>query len=439
MKDQGTTSIDAPNQTQRGDSATGTANRRAIVAGAVGNMVEWFDWSLYAVLAPVFSSQIFGGGDATAGLLATLSVFAVGFFMRPLGGAVLGLYADRHGRKAGITLTIAIMSVSSIVMALTPTFAAVGMAAPVVLVLARLAQGFAAGGEFASSSAFMVESGSARRRTLAGSWQQVSVIAGIVLATATGALLTTLLPGDAMGSWGWRLAFGIGAVLGLVGVWLRLTVGETEEFLKAQSSAPPARMGAQIREAWSHWRGILIVVGFNIPGCLAFYLFVSYMPQYSVRVGGIGLSAALWANAIGLIVLMCLIPVFGVLADRVGRARLVAAFGVALLIVPWPAFQLAGSSSFVAVLCGDILGLTVVALYSSTLAAVLSDAFPAHVRATAIGTSYSLIVALFGGTAPLLATWAQSQGYGGVLWLYPAISALAALAIVPLVRRQRQM
>ncbi|WP_255527697.1 MFS transporter [Paenarthrobacter sp. YJN-5] len=409
-----------------------------MVAGSVGNMVEWFDWSLYAVLAPVFSTQIFGGGDATSGLLLTFSVFAVGFFMRPLGGAVLGLYADRHGRKAGITLTIAIMSVSSVVMALTPTFAAVGLLAPIMLVLARLAQGFAAGGEFASSSAFMVESGSSRRRTLAGSWQQVSVIAGIVLATATGALLTTLLPTDAMQGWGWRLAFGIGAVLGLVGVWLRLSVGETQEFLESQDIAKKTRIGAQIREAWSHWRGILIVVGFNIPGCLAFYLFVSYMPSYSVKTAGIPLSTALWANAIALVFAMCLIPVFGILADRVGRSKLVAAFGTALLILPWPAFQLAGSSSFAAILIADILGLTVVALYSSILAAVLSDAFPAHVRTTAIGTSYSLIVAIFGGTVPLVATWAQSQGLGGLLWLYPAISSLAALAVIPLVRRQRQ-
>ncbi|MFF2242759.1 MFS transporter [Arthrobacter sp. NPDC058130] len=434
-----TSSLDAPRQTYEGGRAPGSSNKRAILAGSVGNMVEWFDWSLYAVLAPVFSSQIFGRGDPTAGLLLTFSVFAVGFFMRPFGGAVLGLYADRHGRKAGITLTIAIMSVSSIAMALTPTFDAAGVLAPIVLVLARLAQGFAAGGEFASSSAFMVESGSAQRRTLAGSWQQVSVLAGIVLATATGALLTTVLPTDSMGAWGWRLAFVIGAVLGLVGVWLRLTVGETKEFIEAQSTAQRTRMGAQLREAWSHWRGILIVVGFNIPGCLAFYLFVSYMPSYSVKAGGTALSAALWANAMGLIVAMCLIPIFGILADRVGRSKLVIAFGTALLIVPWPAFQLAQSPSFVAILIADILGLTVVALYSSILAAVLSDAFPAHVRTTAIGTSYSLTVAIFGGTVPLIATWAQSQGLGGLLWLYPSVSALAALAVVPLVRRQRQM
>ena len=197
--------------------------RKAIVAGSIGNAVEWVDWAVYGTLAPIFASQFFAKGDPTAALLSTLAVFAVGFVMRPIGGALLGIYADRHGRKKGLTLTIGLMAGAAIVIAVCPTYEAIGVAAPLVLLLARLVQGFSAGGEFGSSSSFLVESAAPRRRAFAGSWQQVSVGAGALIASLMGFVLTSTLSEAAMQSWGWRVAFGVGGLLGLVGLWLRVT------------------------------------------------------------------------------------------------------------------------------------------------------------------------------------------------------------------------
>src|ERR671926_367623 len=212
------------------------AQRRALVAGSIGNAVEWVDWAVYSAFAPIFAGQFFPSGDETAALLSTLAVFAVGFIMRPIGGAVLGAYADRHGRKKGLVLTISLMAGAAFVIAITPTYAAIGIVAPLILLLARLVQGFSAGGEFGSSSSFLVESAAPRRRAFAGSWQQGSVGAGTLLASVLGTVLTTLLAPQELQTWGWRLAFGLGGLLGLVGLWLRVSVEETEHFTSVSQS-----------------------------------------------------------------------------------------------------------------------------------------------------------------------------------------------------------
>ena len=212
--------------------------RKAIVAGSIGNAVEWVDWAVYGTLAPIFASQFFAKGDPTAALLSTLAVFAVGFVMRPIGGALLGIYADRHGRKKGLTLTIGLMAGAAIVIAVCPTYEAIGVAAPLILLLARLVQGFSAGGEFGSSSSFLVESAAPRRRAFAGSWQQVSVGAGALIASLMGFVLTSTLSEAAMQSWGWRVAFGVGGLLGLVGLWLRVSVEETQKLPRRPRGGP---------------------------------------------------------------------------------------------------------------------------------------------------------------------------------------------------------
>ena len=201
--------------------------RRSIAAGTVGNLVEWFDWSVYGFFAPSFAAQFFPTGDRAAQLLGVFAVFAVGFFVRPLGGAILGSYADRHGRRAGMTLTILLMAAASALMALTPTFAMVGVLAPVLLVLGRCIQGFSAGGEFGTSSAFLVENAAPGRRASAGMWQQVSVGAGTLAASLLAAVMFATLPPEAVAAWGWRVAFGLGAVLGVVGLYLRARVPDT--------------------------------------------------------------------------------------------------------------------------------------------------------------------------------------------------------------------
>lgn len=407
--------------------------RRAIVAGSIGNAVEWTDWVLYATLAPIISARFFPGEDETVKLLNTLAVFAIGFLMRPIGGAILGGYADRKGRKAGLTLTISLMAGASLLIACCPPYSAIGAAAPVILLLARLVQGFSAGGEFASSSSFLVESAPPGRRAFAGSWQQVSVGAGALIASAIGAVLTWLVPAEPMGQWGWRVGFAVGGLLGLVGLWVRLRADETNSFTAMVADGRRTRSigelaGAVLRQPG----GMLRVVGMNVAGTIAYYLFLTYMPGYAHKATGIPLSSALLANTIGLVYYLAMIPLVARVADRFGRRPVLLAFAIGLLVVAWPAFRLLDAGTFVAVLVVEVLGLTCLACYSSTIATVMSEQFPARVRTTAMGFSYSLTVALFGGTAPYVTTWMQSNGLGGRVWLYPAAAAVIGIVVYAL-------
>ncbi|WP_051579947.1 MFS transporter [Pseudonocardia acaciae] len=411
----------------------GAARRRAIVAGSVGNAVEWTDWVLYATLAPFISGRFFPGDDETVKLLNTLAVFAVGFLMRPIGGAVLGGYADRRGRKAGLTLTISLMAGASLVIAVCPPYSSIGVAAPVILLLARLVQGFSAGGEFASSSSFLVESAPPGRRAFAGSWQQVSVGAGALIASAIGAALTWLVPPGPMAEWGWRVGFAVGALLGLVGLWVRVRADETDAFTAMVAQGRHTRTVRELaRGVLAQPGGMLRVVGMNLAGTIAYYLFLTYMPGYAHKATGIPLDAALLANTIGLVYYLAMIPLVARAADRFGRRPVLLAFAVGLLAVAWPAFRILEAGTFVAVLVVEVLGLTCLACYSATIAAVMSEQFPARVRTTAMGFSYSLTVALFGGTAPYVTTWMQSRGLGGHVWLYPAVAAVIGVVVYAL-------
>ena len=293
--------------------------RKAIVAGSIGNAVEWVDWAVYGTLAPIFASQFFAKGDPTAALLSTLAVFAVGFVMRPVGGALLGAYADRHGRKKGLTLTIGLMAGAALVIAVCPTYEAIGIAAPLILLLARLVQGFSAGGEFGSSSSFLVESAAPRRRAFAGSWQQVSVGAGALIASLMGFVLTSTLSEADMQSWGWRIAFGIGGLLGLVGLWLRVSVEETDSFRNADADGRTRRRNPVVGMLVEHPRAALRVVGITIAGTLIYYVWISYMPGYAHAATGIPLSDALLANTIAVAYFLCLLPFVALLSDRFGR------------------------------------------------------------------------------------------------------------------------
>ncbi|MFF0309195.1 MFS transporter [Streptosporangium sp. NPDC004379] len=403
------------------------AQRRAIVAGAIGNTVEWVDWAIYTTFASVFSRQFFPSGDPTVSLLSTLAVFAVGFLMRPIGGAILGVYGDRHGRKKGMTLTITLMAAASFVIAICPGYEVIGIAAPIVLVLARLVQGFSAGGEFGTSSAFLIESAASGRRAFAGSWQQVSVGGGVLIASALGTVLTSFLDEAALGSWGWRIAFAIGGLLGLIGLWLRVSVPETEAFSKAEASGRTRAnpLTAMFRE---HPRAALRVIGVTIAGTLLYYIWVSYMPTYAHVDTGIPLNQALLANTIAVVVFLVLLPFGGLLSDRIGRKPTMTAFALGFLVIAWPAFHFL-DGGFGALLVIEIVGMVFLVGYSANCAVVMAEQFPAEVRTTGIGLPYALSVAVFGGTAPYVTTWLSSNGYREQVWLYVVAAALIGVIV----------
>ncbi|SEH01514.1 MFS transporter, MHS family, alpha-ketoglutarate permease [Nonomuraea solani] len=403
------------------------AQRKAIVAGAIGNTVEWVDWAIYTTFASVFSRQFFPTDNETAALLSTLAVFAVGFLMRPIGGAILGAYGDRYGRKKGMTLTIAMMAGAAFVIAITPGYETIGIAAPIILVLARLVQGFSAGGEFGTSSAFLVESAARGRRAFAGSWQQVSVGGGVLIASALGTVLTSTLDEASLHGWGWRIAFVIGGLLGLVGLWLRVSVPETEAFAKAQESGK-TRANPVATMFRDHPRAALRVVGITIAGTLLYYVWVSYMPTYAHTVTGIPLNQALLANTIAVLFFLILLPFGGLLSDRVGRKPTMLAFAIGFLVLAWPAFQFL-DGGFGSLLVIELAGMLFLVGYSANCAVIMAEQFPAEVRTTGIGLPYALAVAVFGGTAPYVTTWLSTSGYRDQVWLYVAAAALVGVAV----------
>lgn len=403
--------------------------RKAIVAGSIGNAVEWIDWALYATLAPVFAGQFFASDDPAVNLLATLAVFAVGFVMRPIGGAILGGYADRHGRKKGLTLTIGLMAGAAIVIGLIPTYTAIGILAPIILLLARLLQGFSAGGEFGSSSSFLVESAAPGRRAFAGSWQQVSVGGGVLLASATGYTLTSLLSQEAMASWGWRIAFIFGGLLGLIGLWLRISVAETESFNRAAAEGKTTMKHPVMGVFRDHPMAALRVVGITIAGTLLYYMWLSYMPGYASTALGIDLSDALLANTIAAAYFICLLPFVALLSDRYGRKPTMLGFALGFLLFAYPAFQLLGRGTFGTLLVVELIGVTLLTGYSANCAVIMSEQFPPEVRATGIGLPYALAVALFGGTAPFITTWMAGAGYRDLTWVYVAAAALVGVIV----------
>ncbi|MEO5314697.1 MFS transporter [Pseudarthrobacter sp. CC12] len=424
MTPQASTAVEAVHDTKL--TAKG---RKAIIAGGIGNAVEFVDWAVYTTFSSVFAHHFFPKGDPVAALLATLAIFAVGFLMRPVGAAVMGAYADRHGRKKGLVLTIGLMAAATLVIGLAPTYEMVGLLSPVILVACRVVQGFSAGGEFGSSSAFLVESAASKRRAFAGSWQQVSVGAGVLVASGLGAILTSSLSKEALDSWGWRVAFIFAALLGLVGLWLRSSVAETDSFVKAQERSKTS--GEPRRNAvWTmfvqHPKATLRVFGITIAGTLLYYIWISYMPTYAALATGIPLSQALVANFLAIGVFLILLPFAGILSDKIGRKPTMTAFAGGFLLFSWPAFTLMNGNFWMLLLI-ELIGVIFLLGYSANCAAIMAEQFPAEIRATGIGLPYALAVAVFGGTAPYITTWMTTNGLGGLVWLY--CSAAAAIGV----------
>lgn len=357
----------------------------------------------------------------------------MGFFFRPLGGAVLGSYADRHGRRAGMTLTILLMAGASAVIAVLPTHAQIGVAAPLLLTLARCVQGFSAGGEFGTSSAFLVENAPRGRRAWAGSWQQVSVGAGTLLASLLASVMFSVGTEAFLTTWGWRIAFGIGAVLGVLGLWLRMSVPDTEAFTRTREAGQLSRrpLTEVLRK---HPRAVLRVVGLVAAGtALVQFWFVSLPSVLNLKTG-VELKDAQVAAMLGLALFTILQPVSGWLSDRFGRRPLLLVFALGSAATFIPLVGTIGqtmSSVLVAVSVSAVL----LAAYAGSLAAVMAEQFPPEVRTAGISLPYGIAVAIFGGLAPVLAT---AMVGAGTFWVFEAVMITLCLVSALVYWRMRE-
>ncbi len=397
---------------------------RQLAGGAAGNLVEWFDWYAYSAFALYFAPSFFPKGDLLAQQLNTAGVFAVGFLMRPVGGWLLGLYADRHGRKAALTLSVVLMCAGSLAIACAPTYASVGVAAPVLLVIARMVQGLSVGGEYGASATFMSEVAEPRRRGFLASFQYVTLIGGQLLALALLLVLQRTLSEADLHAWGWRIAFAVGAGAALVAFWLRATLEETRQFT-AIPAGDKRSLTARLAE---HPRALLTVLALTAGGSLAFYTFTTYMQKYLVLSAGWSKTEATNISALTLVVYMLMQPVFGALSDRIGRRPLLIAFGVLGTLLTVPVMTAIGQTrDFGTAFLFILAALTVLSCYTAISGVVKAEMFPANIRSLGVGLPYALGVAIFGGTAEYVALAFKDAGHEAGFFWYAAVMCGVAL------------
>jgi MHS family alpha-ketoglutarate permease-like MFS transporter len=406
---------------------------RSIFGGSVGNLVEWYDWYVYSAFALYFAKAFFPPASQTAQLLNAAAVFAVGFFMRPVGGWLMGRYADRHGRRAALTASVFLMCFGSLLIALTPSYATIGAAAPVLLVGARLLQGLSVGGEYGASATYLSEMAGRRHRGFYSSFQYVTLIMGQLLALGVLLVLQRTLSNDALLSWGWRIPFAIGALCAVVAFALRRGLEETADFRAPADAAADRRRGS-LRALLDHPRAVATVVGLTAGGTVAFYTFTTYAQKFLVNTAGWHAADATRVSAASLAVFMFVQPLVGSLSDRIGRRPVLMTFGILGTLGTVPLLTALGATTAAMPNAGLraflllTLALLVVSGYTAINAVVKAELFPTEIRALGVGLPYAIAVSLFGGTAEYLALWARSIGHE--TWFYWYVTACIAASLV---------
>ncbi len=375
-----------------------------IAAAVIGNALEWYDFIVFGLLTVIISRLFFPAESQYASLLLTTATFGVGFFMRPVGGILLGIYADRSGRKAALILIIILMTVAMAMIGFAPTYRTIGVAAPMLIVAARLLQGFATGGEFAISTAFLIESAPPRRRGLYGSWQMVGQGSAALIGALLGTLVARSLSPEALDSWGWRIPFLVGLAIGPVGLFIRRHLEETQAFLAARS-AKVLRPGFVTALA-THLRGALVSVGIVTAGTISFYVILLYMPTFALLQLHLPLAQAFIAQSIGLVCMIVLTPLFGALSDRIGRRPVMIVSLAFYLILTYPLFNwLYHNPSFGSLVIVQIVFCSLLGAFFGPSATAVAEQFEAQARSTGLGIAYNMAVMIFGGFAQFFVTW----------------------------------
>ena len=401
-----------------------THRLRNIVGGSAGNFVEWFDWYIYAAFTLYFAPSFFPQGDQTAQLMSSAAVFAVGFVMRPVGAWLFGIYADRKGRKAGLTLSVSLMCGGSLLIAAAPTYASAGLLSPAILVLARMIQGLSLGGEYGSSATYLSEMAGKERRGFWSSFQYVTLIAGQLVALALLLTMQATMSEAALEGWGWRLAFLVGAALAVVVFIIRRRLSESPSF-----DAKSAKTSSGTSLLRDHPREALLVMALTAGGTLAFYAYTTYMQKYLANTVGFDRATASRIMTAALFVFMLLQPVGGLLSDRFGRKPVMIAFGLAGLVLTVPIFTALETTNSPWTAFGLVMAsLVIVTGYTSINAVVKAELFPSHIRALGVALPYAIANTIFGGTAEYVALWLKDAGHER--WFYYYVAGMIGLSLV---------
>ncbi|WP_195329664.1 MFS transporter [Leuconostoc lactis] len=396
-----------------------------VLKGSLGNLVEWFDWYVYAAFAIYFAPVFFPSHDKTAELLSTAAVFAIGFLMRPLGSLLLGKYADQHGRRAALTLSVLIMAAGSLVIAVTPGYDQIGILAPAILVIARLFQGLSLGGEYGTSATYLSEMASAGHRGFYSSFQYVTLISGQLIALGVQIVLQMTLSEHAIAVWGWRIPFVIGALGALVVLVLRLSMEESDQFL-----AQAKKEKGQLRELLRYPKAVLTVMGLTLGGTIAFYTYTTYLQKFMINTTGLPKQTVTWINFAALFIFMLLQPFAGALSDKIGRKPLLFWFGGLGTVFTVPIFlALAQTKSAWVAFFLMLAGLIIVTGYTAINAIVKAEMYPTEIRALGVGLPYGLTVAVFGGTAEYVALYLKNAHHESVFFVYVATVIFISLLV----------
>ncbi|WP_020661985.1 MFS transporter [Amycolatopsis benzoatilytica] len=403
--------------------------RRTLFGLGAGNAMEWFDWNIYATFASFFASQFFNAHSAVSALLSTLAVFAVGFAARPLGGLVFGWISDRKGRQLSMALTVAIAAGGSLVIGFSPTYGQIGVGASVILVVARLAQGLAHGGELPSAQTYIAEVAPASRRGLWSSLIYFSGTCGVLAGTLMGAVLSGVLTHEQMLSFGWRIPFVVGGIFGLYSLYVRLRMRETGVFLAEAGTAKKAEKGRIWQAIKQNPKLLAQVVGLTVGATVIYYMWAVAAPSYAITVRGVNPTGALWAGVFANLVFLIALPLWGMLSDRIGRKPVLFLATGGLLVLSYPLNAMVGHEAWQLFLAMSI-ALVFMAGFSSVGPAVYAEIFPTRIRTVGVGVPYSIAVAAFGGTAPYLQTLFAEQGHPTLFVAYGMVLAVISTAVI---------
>lgn len=412
---------------QAGSAAASRAGRlRSIIGGSAGNVIEWYDFLAYSIFSIYFSKAFFPGGNMTVQLLNTAAIASVGYVVRPLGSWLIGALADRHGRRLALSASVAMMSLGSMIIALTPTYASIGIAAPAILVFARLLQGFSMGGEAGTSATYLAEMAPPGRRGFFVGFVQVTVVMGQLLALGLMLLLQrALLTPEQLDAWGWRIPFFIGGLLAVFAMYLRRGIAETESFTRHGRKQSGENLLAVLAR---YRREVVWSVGISVGGTVAFYTFTIYLQKYMVNTSGFSRDEATLIATLALLVYMCFQPLYGLLSDRIGRRRVMMIFGFGGTFLTVPIMHAlghtrSGSTAFLL----NLAALGILSGFSAVHWLVKSELFPARVRALGVGLPFAIVTAVMGGTTEFMALRLKAWGHEDWFFYYASLCAAVSL------------